>query len=196
MAADPFPRRIEIRRGRRRTIQLSLEGGRFVARVPARASGPEFDATLLRLRAGLWERLRRESVWDDGDLNSLAEEVARQHLEDVDLPPWTVQFSRRQHKRWGSCTFDGRSGRIRISAHLIGHPRWVIAQILLHELIHLVVHDHGPRFIALMKRSPDHERGQGYLEALEALERNGPAVSIHCAIEEDAPEQATLFAAD
>jgi len=194
VAADPFPRRIDVRRGRRRTVQLSLEDGRFVARVPERASGPKLDQTIAQLRAQLWERLRRESVWTDSGLTTLARQVVSDHLSDLDLPPWTVRFSRRQHKRWGSCTFDGKTGRIRLSAHLIGHPQWVIAQVLLHELIHLVVHDHGPAFTALMERSPDHDRGRGYLEALETVERLGPTVAASCAIEEDAPEQATLFA--
>ena len=196
VATDPFPRRIEIRRGRRRTVQLSLEDGHFVARVPERARGPKLDTTLEQLRVQLWERLRRESVWTDEDLTVLARAVAREHLSDLDLPPWTVRFSRRQHKRWGSCTFDGKTGRIRLSAHLIGHPRWVIAQVLLHELIHLLVHDHGPRFAELVERSPDHDRGRGYLEALETVERLGPSVSAVSTIEEAAPEQATLFAAD
>jgi predicted metal-dependent hydrolase len=196
VAADPFPRRIEVRPGRRRSVQLSLEDGRFVARVPARAAGPKLDATLGELRRQLWARLRRESVWTDDDLHDLAREVADAHLSDLDLPPWTTRFSRRQNKRWGSCTFDGREGRVRISAHLIGHPRWVIAQVLLHELIHLVVHDHGPCFQALMQRSPDHDRGRGYLEALESVERLGPHIVSSSVLEEDPPEQASLFAAD
>jgi hypothetical protein len=190
---DPFPRRIDIHRGRRRSIQLSLEGGRFVARVPAGAAGSRLDAALERLRSELWERLRRESVWTDEDLHELSRSVAENHLRDLQLPPWTARFSRRQHKRWGSCTFDGRTGRIRVSAHLIGHPRWVIEQVLLHELIHLVVHDHGPRFQELMRRDPDHERGRGYLEALETLERIGPRLSASLELEEDAPRQAILF---
>ena len=190
---DPFPRRIEILRGRRRSLQLSLEGGRFVARVPAGAAGPRLDTALERLRSELWERLRRESVWTDEDLFALSESVAEQNLRDLQLPPWTARFSRRQNKRWGSCTFDGRAGRIRISAHLIGHPRWVIGQVLLHELLHLVVQDHGPRFQGLLSRDPDYERGRGYLEALETLERIGPHLTASLALEEDAPGQAVLF---
>jgi predicted metal-dependent hydrolase len=196
VAADPFPKRIEIRRGRRRSIQVSLEDGHFVARIPEQAKGPRLEANLEQLREQLWTRLQRESVWTDEDLSELAREVVREHLSDLDLPPWTVRFSRRQHKRWGSCTFDGKSGRIRLSAHLIGHPRWVIAQVLLHELIHLLVHDHGSRFRQLMQRSPDHDRGRGYLEALETVERLGPTISAVLPLEESAPEQATLFAAD
>lgn len=193
--ADPFPRRIELRPGRRRTVEMSLEDGRFVARVPQSARGPRLEATLAELRAQLWERLQRKSVYTDGALAELASRVAREHLADLELPPWSVHFSRRQHRRWGSCTFDGKRGRIRISAHLIGHPRWIIAQVLLHELIHLVVADHGPRFAALERRSPDHERGRGYLEALETIERIGPEIVARATLVEDAPpDQVELFA--
>ena len=157
-------------------MELSLERGRFVARVPARASGTRLESMLTRLRAQLWERLRGESVYDEPTLERRARLVADRHLDDLPLPPWTVQFSRRQQKRWGSCTFDGTSGRIRISAHLIGHPNWVVDAVLLHELIHLVVFDHGPRFQALLARDPQRDRALGYLEALESLDRLGPLV--------------------
>lgn len=194
-AADPFPRRIELRPGRRRSIELSLEGGHFVARIPDSAAGPRLEAALDRLREQLWQRLQRESVYTDDALAELAGQVVRSHLGDLALPPWTVRFSRRQHKRWGSCSFDGQRGTIRISAHLMGHPRWVIADVLLHELTHLLVHDHGPGFRRLIRRSPDHERGQGYLEALETVERIGPKISATAPLEEDTPLQAGLFSA-
>lgn len=194
--ADPFPSRIELRPGRRRSVELTLESGRFVARVPARASGPRLESLLGDLRAQLWERLQRESVYSDAALTALAREVCRRDLADLDLPHWTARFSRRQNKRWGSCTFDGKQGAIRISAHLIGHPRWLIAQVLLHELIHLRVHGHGPEFQALMQRSPDHDRGRGYLEALENLERLGPSVSATFLLEALTPDQPELFTAE
>lgn len=174
---DPFPRAIEIRRGRRRTVEIALENGRFVARVPARAQGPSLEAMLTRLRAQLWARLRSENVYDEPSLRTRAAHVAARFLGDLDLPPWSVHFSRRQHRRWGSCTFDGSSGRIRISAHLLGHPNWVVDAVLLHELIHLLVLDHGPRFQELLARDPLRDRALGYLEALENLDRVGPMVS-------------------
>lgn len=157
-------------------MEVALENGCFVARVPLRASESKLQPVLKRLRSQLWERLRREGVYDQTTLEQRALRVARQHLADLDLPPFTVRFSRRQHKRWGSCTFDGRVGRIRISAHLLGHPNWVVDGVLLHELIHLVVFDHGPRFQALLARDPLRDRALGYLEALENLDRIGATV--------------------
>lgn len=194
-ATDPFPRRIELRPGRRRTVELTLEDGRFVARIPATARGPRLEGVLASLRAELWEKLQRSSVYTDDALAELAGRVAREHLSDLDLPPWTVRFSRRQHRRWGSCTVENGRGRIRISAHLVGHPRWVIAQILLHELIHLVVPDHGPRFRELERRSPDHDRGRGYIEALETVERVGAGPVARAILAEDGTDaQVELFA--
>lgn len=181
LATDPFPRTVEIRRGRRRTIEVALENGRFVARVPRRAGGPRLEQAIDRLRAALWEKLQRESVFDDDTLRARARLVTTRWFADHALPPFDVCFSRRQNKRWGSCTFDGRRGRLRISAHLMGHPRWVIDAVLHHEIAHLLVHDHGPRFRRLVETNPDHDRAQGYLEALETMDRLGEEAPVRLA---------------
>lgn len=198
-ATDPFPATVEIRRGRRRTIEVALENGRFVARVPLRAGGAHLQETIARLRIALWERLQRESVFDDATLAERARRVERRWFEGRGLPPYTVRFSRRQHKRWGSCTFDGRRGRIRLSAYLMGHPRWVIDAVLHHEMAHLLVPDHGPRFQELVRSDPDHDRAQGYLEALETTARLGEVAPERLTASlgrSDAVEQAELFGPD
>lgn len=164
---------IELRRGRRRSVELTLEEGRLVARAPRRVPRHELDPVLEDLREQLLRRLRRRRVFDDAALEARARRVARLHLSDQRLPPFTVRFSRRQRKRWGSCTVHADCGEIRVSAQLQGHPNWVLDHILLHELAHLVVPDHGPRFQRLIERSPDHDRGRGYFEALETVDLLG-----------------------
>ena len=198
-ATDPFPAAVEIRRGRRRTVEVALENGRFVARVPHRAEGPQLQATIARLRASLWERLQKDSVFDDANLAERARIVQSRWFGERTLPPFTVRFSRRQNKRWGSCTFDGRRGRIRLSAHLMGHPRWVIDAVLHHEIAHLLVPDHGPRFQDLVRANPDHDRAQGYLEALETVDRLGEVAPLRLAASlarNDAAVQTSLFGSD
>lgn len=177
-AGDPFQAAIRVVRERRRTVELALQDGQLVARVPKRISQRELQRTLPALRDSLWGQLRRRNVFDDAALHRRAEQVAATHLSDQRLPSFTVRFSTRQQKRWGSCTV-GRTaggqlaGSIRISARLRGHPGWLLDHLLLHELAHLVVIDHGPRFQQLMRRSPQYERAEGYLEALVQLEQLG-----------------------
>jgi len=168
---DPLPLEIEILRSRRRTVELRLENGRLVARVPLRISRRELDRLLPSLRERLWKDLSKRRVFDDHRLGELAARVARERLGELLLPPFTVRFSRRQHKRWGSCTLDRRldRGSIRISERLRGHPTWVLEHLLLHELIHLRVPNHGPRFQALLRRCPHRDRAEAYLEALESV---------------------------
>ena len=176
--SDPFPADIRIVRERRRTIELTLQDGRLVAHVPRRISLRELQQALPPLRASLWKQLNGRSVFDDATLQQRAERVAAARLSDLRLPRFTVRFSTRQQKRWGSCTVGRKpggqlEGSIRISARLRGHPGWLLDHLLLHELAHLVVIDHGPRFQQLMRRSPHYDRAEGYLEALVHLEQVG-----------------------
>jgi hypothetical protein len=46
------------------------------------------------------------------------------------------------------------SGTIRISDQLRSVPVWVLDHVLLHELVHLVHHGHGPEFRQLADRHP------------------------------------------
>ncbi len=172
-----LPASIELIRSRRRSVELRLEEGRLKARVPLRITKGELERILPELRQRLCQDLARKRVFDELRLSELARKLARSKLRELELPPYSVTFSKRQRRRWGSCTFDPRqgSGSIRISEALRGHPVWVVEHILLHELIHLRVPNHGARFAALMQRSAQHERAEGYLEALETLNVLGKA---------------------
>jgi len=170
-ATDFLPSTIELIRSRRRSVELRLEEGRLRARIPRRIGRGELERILPELRRRLRDDLARKRVFDEDRLLQLARKIARSRLRDLKLPPFSVAFSKRQRSRWGSCTFDPHqeSGSIRISEALRGHPVWVVEHILLHELIHLKVPNHGARFAELMQRSARPERAEGYLEAMESL---------------------------
>ncbi len=68
--------------------------------------------------------------------------------------------------RWASCT--PADGTIRMSERLRQMPGWVQDYVLIHELAHLVVPGHGPRFWALVDRFPRTERARGYLDGVSA----------------------------
>jgi len=75
-----------------------------------------------------------------------------------------------QKKRWGSCS---RKGDIRINWRLAMMPPAVIEYIVVHELCHLKVHNHSPKFWSIVKSVlPDYENRRAWLR------RHGPAVFL------------------
>jgi predicted metal-dependent hydrolase len=92
-------------------------------------------------------------------------ELSRRWLDGRAVPV-SVRWSTDQNSRWGSCTPG--DGTIRLSARLRPFPTWVVDYVLVHELAHLLVADHGPAFQALMARYPKAERARGFLEGVLA----------------------------
>lgn len=68
--------------------------------------------------------------------------------------------------RWGSCT---PKGKIILNPELIKAPKGCIEYVIIHELCHLVHHDHTQRFLELQTREMrDWESWKGKLEKLLA----------------------------
>jgi len=68
--------------------------------------------------------------------------------------------------RWGSCT---PKGKIILNPELIKAPSGCIEYVIIHELCHLVYHDHTQKFIDLQtKEMPDWEKWKSKLENLLA----------------------------
>src|SRR4051794_12772781 len=65
---------------------------------------------------------------------------------DVPLPTITI---RDQRSRWGSAS---RSGRLSLNWRLILAPPYVLDYVVIHELAHLRVAGHGPRFWAIVRK--------------------------------------------
>jgi predicted metal-dependent hydrolase len=66
--------------------------------------------------------------------------------------------------RWGSCT---PNGKIILNPELIKAPKGCIEYVIIHELCHLVHHDHTQRFIDLQtKEMKDWEKWKMRLEKL------------------------------
>ncbi|MFN5985053.1 MAG: M48 family metallopeptidase [Fluviicola sp.] len=69
-------------------------------------------------------------------------------------------------KRWGSCT---PKGKIILNTELIKAPKACIEYVIIHELCHLVHHDHTQKFIDLQTREmPDWIKWKNKLEKLLA----------------------------
>ncbi|MFM2233604.1 MAG: hypothetical protein RLZZ240_188 [Actinomycetota bacterium] len=136
-----LPPNVEVRRSnkRRRTVSAAREGNKTVLNVPLRMSIAEI------------EQLARDLIT---------------RMNDRD-PRAYFSESSRLTSTWGICT--PLEGTIKITSRLQGMPQYVLDYVLLHELVHLVVNDHGKDFDAFMKTFEKKERAEGYLDALDEL---------------------------
>ena len=104
----------------------------------------------------------------DAELAERAQRLSDQYF-DGRARPVSVRWVTNQNTRWGSCT--PAEGSIRLSHRLQGMPEYVVDYVLVHELAHLLVPGHGPRFWELLTAYPRTERARGYLEGVVAAER-------------------------
>lgn len=86
-------------------------------------------------------------------------------FEKYKVAPTTV-ILREMPTRWGSCT---PKGKIILNPELIKAPKACIEYVIIHELCHLVHHNHTQAFIDLQtKEMPDWEKWKNKLESLLA----------------------------
>lgn len=81
------------------------------------------------------------------------------------VAPTSIQL-RDMPTRWGSCT---PKGKIILNPELIKAPKGCIEYVIIHELCHLIHHDHTQRFIDLQtKEMKDWEKWKEKLEKMLA----------------------------
>jgi predicted metal-dependent hydrolase len=90
---------------------------------------------------------------------AIEHEVAR-HAPALGVGPAAITV-RDQRTRWGSAS---RKGRLAFSWRLILAPPEALETVVIHELAHLRVFGHGPRFWAVVaSRRPDHRTWRRWL---------------------------------
>jgi predicted metal-dependent hydrolase len=161
--------KVEVRRSARRsrTVSAYREGDRTVVLIPARMSHAEEQRWVAQMLDKLAAQESRRTLGDEA-LQSRAHELSRLYLDGRAVPE-QVRWVTNQNSRWGSCTPSERT--IRLSHRLQGMPEYVVDYVLLHELAHLLVPDHGPGFWALLDAYPRTERARGYLEGVASAAR-------------------------
>lgn len=159
-----LPPGVEVVRSarRRRTVSAYRDGERTVVMLPARLSSAEERRWVTTMLDRLASREARRRPGDD-QLVRRAEQLSSRHLDGA-AHPASVVWVTNQGARWGSCT--SADATIRLSTRLQGMPRWVVDYVLVHELAHLLVDGHGPRFWTLVSRYPQAERARGYLQGV------------------------------
>lgn len=100
-------------------------------------------------------------------IRPLAEKLFDNFIRKNNLSLTTFHFTlRKMPTRWGSCT---PIGKIILNPELIKAPKGCIEYVIIHELCHLIHHDHTQKFIDLQtKEMKDWEKWKMKLEKLLA----------------------------
>jgi len=126
-------------------VSVSLEDGAFHIAAPPDISEEERVAAVKDV-VERW--YRREAA------RLLPEKVARWQNKVSRKKPTQVLI-RNQRRRWGSCSSDGS---IRLNWRIIMAEQALIDYVVVHELAHLAVMDHSPRYWNVVKRAlPDYK---------------------------------------
>lgn len=149
---------------RKRSISAYREHGAIVIQVPARLPNAKVSEVIPELVERILSREAREKL-SDQDLFARSLTLLSQYLPEFVVAPVSVQW-RPMNERWGSCTTADRT--IRISDRLNGAPDYVVDYLLVHELIHLEIPDHGVEFERLLARFERSEMASAYLDGYEA----------------------------
>ena len=102
---------------------------------------PTHDPVAIRSALDAWYRMRARELLADRLAAAAASLRWVRHT-----PPMRLQFMTVQ---WGSCS---PAGRITLNPLLVKAPRECIDYVLLHELCHLLHHNHSPKFYRTLDR--------------------------------------------
>ncbi|HEX2030801.1 MAG TPA: M48 family metallopeptidase [Actinomycetota bacterium] len=155
---------IEVVRSPRRskTITAERRGGRVVVRLPAGLTRAEERRWVDRMVTRLAERERLDRLNARRELEAAARRLNERYFGGR-LRWRSIRYVANQRDRFGSCTPDDRT--IRISNRVADMPPWVREYVVMHELTHLLVPSHSPRFWRIVRRYPLAERARGFLIA-------------------------------
>ena len=117
---------------------LFLKGGYLVVGVNSEWSEAECEVHI-RLELGKWFR--------NQSLKRIKEKVKR-FSEIIGKKPKSIKVQKLENK-WGSCT---PSGDIVFNWRIISAPHSVIDYVVVHELCHLLEHNHSENFWKLVSR--------------------------------------------
>ncbi len=118
-----------IRRAQERTLQREQNRREFFAQLP------------------LQTRVQRQEARDR--LDAIVRPLIERYSEQMGVRPQFLTY-KATRSRWGSC-HTGRKA-ICLSLYLLLLPEWCIEHTVVHEMVHLLVPNHGTRFHSLMDR--------------------------------------------
>jgi len=144
-------------------VSARFEDGRIVVLAPAGMAARERERVAAELAERLLRRRARRVSRSDDQLAERARYLAERYF-DGDVLPTSITWVDNQRQRWGSTT--PATGTIRLSSALLGMPDWVVDSVIVHELAHLLVPNHGKEFSALVAQYPRTEEAKAFLDGV------------------------------
>lgn len=159
---DGLPVEVTRKRIKRINLRIKEPDGRVIVSAPYLVAEKDIrafirekrgwiDRTSARVRAREKSRPRPAT---DAEKKALREDLKRriagrlpeiERITGLRSNGWTV---RDMHTRWGSC--NTKTHHINFSLMLAQRSDTELDYVILHELVHTVVPNHGPEFYALM----------------------------------------------
>jgi predicted metal-dependent hydrolase len=116
---------------------------------------PVTSPEALKIQLDKWYKQKAQAIFEEM-LLSLLEKFQRFNIQSPEIVVRTMS------KRWGSCT---PAGKIILNTELIKAPKGSIEYVIIHELCHLVHHNHTKSFYDLQTTLlPDWQKWKNRLE--------------------------------
>jgi Predicted metal-dependent hydrolase len=146
---------------RSRRVRIAVSGGRVVVTAPPRVSKEHLDRIVLNHEAWINNVIRRykkmtvgvklsRDIFDKKEFIGTVKAMVEDRYRSI-AAPFGVRLGKvavkKMRSRWGSC-----SGQGNISINLLlGHlPSELLEYVVIHEICHLVHHNHSKRFWSLV----------------------------------------------
>lgn len=145
---------------RRKTVEAIKDGDKVTVMLPATLTRAEARRWVKTMVDRIEESEQLQRLNEKKDLQRRAEELHRRYF--YGRPKLnSIRYVANMRGRYGSCT--PADGSIRLSHKLAECPDWVRDYVIVHELAHLRIPDHGSSFWRLVNRYPLAERARGFL---------------------------------
>lgn len=168
---------------KRKTISISVKGGKLLVKAPLKTSPERIEAVLEKHKRWIEKHLEIEKSRIDTDASLTEKQIAelkrsaRTYL--VDKTRYYSELMGLKHgrititsakTRFGSCS---QKGDISYSYRLMLYPEAAREYVVVHELAHLVHMNHSPAFYAIVERYlPDYKERRKLLKGPCAVPNN------------------------
>ncbi|MCK4979921.1 MAG: M48 family metallopeptidase [Candidatus Delongbacteria bacterium] len=159
MTSEKYNVVIQRSKRRKKTLQAVLKGNTVKILAPFTAGDTEINKFLDKFL----KKLERKDIIlnNDKELLSRAQKLKKKFIPDA--PDFTIVFQESLKRTWGKCFTNQR--KIVINPVLATYPKWVLDYVIVHEIAHLLIPNHGKEFRELVNRFKLKERAVGFLMA-------------------------------